>query len=164
MDPFSTAAAAVGLIDVCVRFVHYVRQVKRDGATIRKELQDLDTEIEGLRSLCATLKSVVGAAPTSALAPLPDTKETTANSDLWTQVRDILGSCEDVLAHMGSLLVGIYGENPRDENLQRWFSRRLDTLGKVHRKKARQDDLREARGQLAAHKSDLQLFYGSIAM
>lgn len=161
MDPFSTAAAAVGLIDVCARFVRYVRQVKRECASIRKELEDLDTEVDDLKGLCRALKSVVDTARTSTL---PETEETTANSDAWSQVNETLGSCEHVLAHMGRLLEDISGQETHDKDLQRWFARRLDTLGKVHKKRARQDDIQKARSQLASHKSHLQLFCSVIAM
>lgn len=163
MDPFGTAGAAIGVVDVCVRLANYVRQIQKDAASIQRELTALDDEIDDLARLCQTLEAASAHAPPPSTPQLPDTKETTANSDLWKRVSVTFKSCQYVLSHMGGLLQEIYGEKPDDEALRSRLARHLDNLKKVHRKRSREEELQDARKRLDSNMSTLQFLFTAIS-
>lgn len=168
-EPFGTIAAAAGLADVCIRLVVYVRQVRRDGATIRGELEALATEIENLRSLCEVVQKTLGdlASHDHDKPMLLGTAEMMATaSELWVHIGRTISNCREAVQKLHTLLVEICGGDPEAQDAPQptahGASRCIDVWKKVKRKMSREGDLTKAREQLASHQSGLNLLLSVI--
>ncbi|KAH6677009.1 hypothetical protein F5X68DRAFT_173967 [Plectosphaerella plurivora] len=162
-EVFGAVAAAVGLAQLCKQIATHVSEIKRDGAAIGSQLEDLATEIDNIQRVCESVrtvrdKSLGSATPTSPGAG--NAKEET--TELWQHVKSNISSCDKVMRALQVLLTEICGEDPDDDSSS--LKQKLHRMKMVDRKRSRKGDLQRAREQLVWHQNTLTLLLTLISM
>lgn len=109
-DPFSAAAGALSVGDVCVRVGRYLKDVQRKTKNVAAEIQALEIEVEtfknayrALADLCAT-----GAAPSQPESHAPRGIEDPC-SLLWSRASALVTEGHDLIQRLNGLLVEVLG-------------------------------------------------------
>lgn len=156
MDPFSIAAGAVGVADVCWRVVKYLENLPAAVAEVQKEIDSLIDEIESLRTI---IRSVESAFEGSFSKPSDETPLRAANlENLWGDFKKSLEGCQNVAKELERLVQEIYGKSgPK-------VTSKLDGLGKENRRRDKAASLHRVREKLSTEKDNLQILLTGISL
>ena len=172
MDPFSVLTATVGLIDVCVRFGCYLRDVSAGAAKIEEEINTLSHDIDNLK--------IVNEAVQASYSELPGYRNSEIESSkhvgmLWRNVSSNLESCRLIVEELEALVKGIIGKGPlKDEtktseskssesksseskSSESKLSRKLGGFMKQLRKQSKEGDFHKLRSRLTTYYNTIQL-------
>ncbi|KAF3895608.1 Tetratricopeptide repeat domain-containing [Trichophyton interdigitale] len=156
MDPFSIAAGAVGVADVCWRVVKYLKNLPAAIAEVQKEIDSLIDEIESLQTI---VRSVESAFEGSFSKPSDETPLRAANlENLWGDFKKSLEGCQNVAKELERLVQEIYGKSgPK-------VTSKLDGLGKENRRRDKAASLHRVREKLSTEKDNLQILLTGISL
>ena len=166
-DPFSILTATVGLIDVCVRFGCYLRDVSAGAAKIEEEIRTLSRDIDGLKIVNQTIQASYQELPGYLNSEIESSKRV---ERLWRNVSSNLESCQLIVEELEALVKGIIGkEPPKDESKiseskssESKISRKLGGFMKQLRKQSREGDFHKLRSRLTTHYNTIQLMLDLI--
>ena len=155
-DPFSIVAGSLGVVDVCIRLVHNIRDLQKNLASIDEGLDGLVEEIGDLRAICDTVEATY--ALKSKDGPASGATEQAAGEaqSLWVRLGKMLKNCDDIVAKLDGIVARIRGQSTSSRGSK------LDAFGKVMRKKLLDSDLRSCRVQLKTYQDALHLILVTI--
>lgn len=154
-DPFSIAAGTISIVDVCVRLTKYIHDKKEALKKIGGEIQQLEDEIGSFQEINTSVgKSFQNWKNNSSEPPA-----VAARIELyWELVGKSLQSCETTLKRLEGILHEIH------QGSGSTIVSKRDAFTKDSRKRARQEDLRLACGQLATCQRGLQILLHLIEL
>ena len=167
-DPFSILTATVGLIDVCVRFGCYLRDVSAGAAKIEEEIRTLSRDIDGLKIVNETIQASYQELPGYLNSEIESSKHV---ERLWRNVSSNLESCRLIVEELEALVKGIIGKGPpKDDDSKSSesksspskVSRKLGGFMKQLRKQSRERDFHKLRNRLTTHYNTIQLMLDLI--
>jgi hypothetical protein len=153
MDPFSIAAATVGVADVCVRLIRFLHHVKESAKVIDEELHGIAREIS---SLDAVNQAIRDSFPEHFLADDKSKGDLEAIANLWKSTAQILHDCESSLAKLENLLENVIGDVDGIG--------RFDSFRKWLRKLSKEDEFSDVRQKLNTFRALLQVNLTAINM
>ena len=158
MDPLSVVAGSVGLADICVRFVQYVRKYRNDTLIINDQITSLVCEVESLQEICFLVKETfTGYGNSDVESPSSNLLSSSSSPvSLWKRLERSLENCQISLEKLEQLVSEICGDSQRDPSSRRAL------LGKVHRKRSSEDELLHYQKELSTYKSAIALLLTSI--
>lgn len=158
MDPLSIVAGSVGLADICVRFVQYVRKYRNDTVIINDQITSLVREVEALQDVCFLVKETFSSYGNSDMESSNSNLLGSSSSPvgLWKRLERSLENCQILLEKLEQLVSEVCGDSQRDPSSRRAL------LGKVHRKRSREDELLHYQKELSTYKSAIALLLTSI--
>ncbi|KAI0532281.1 tetratricopeptide repeat domain-containing protein [Xylaria digitata] len=154
-DIFSTVSAAAGLLDVTLRLVNYARELRKGGAIIQRELDYLIEEARMLEGVCKAVnhtydRSVVrlqkGGQEQSSHG-----QSSNATQTMWQDLARMVIHCRLIVERIHNILEDICQPPPHS------LSEPVDKLVRVHRKRSKEEDLRQCRSELSLYHSSMQL-------
>lgn len=138
MDPVSISASIAGILTFAGHLSGAVNSVMNHSRTARKELKNVDDDIQSASSILQMIRVIVDQA--SSAAP-----PTVRSRLLWAPDGDtMLSGSHEVLRDIERLVLKI-----RKDQTKNWFKRRIATVTWPTRKK----ELQELRGELQ-HRTD----------
>ncbi|KAI0143134.1 tetratricopeptide repeat domain-containing protein [Xylariaceae sp. FL1272] len=139
-EPFSVAAAAVGLVEVTARFCKYVNQLRRNAKSIQPEL-------ESLVLLVKSCEQVVGAFQDTHL----DTNHQTCQTgDNWMDICWMMEHSQTLVAQLHKIIEGIFGAPPHT-------STKLDAWKLAYRRLAKDGDLDKCKRELEFYQRGMSI-------
>ena len=133
-DPFSILASGVGIADVAVRVIGYLKDVKAAAETVEDDIDSLISEVEALRVVHANVELE--------FKRHAQNKSLSANENiLWFHTGKTLKEGQKLTAKLEQCVREIYGSDPK-------VSGKRDGLIKQNRKRARQTQLSELHEQI----------------
>ncbi|KAI8625466.1 tetratricopeptide repeat domain-containing protein [Xylariaceae sp. FL1651] len=155
-DVFSIVTGAAGLLDVCVRLGSYIQEVKNEGTTIQQDLDSLLNEIVTLQQVHEAINHAYNkriSTPRGAFkSPSSHDLSPNATDTLWQALGRAIKHCHVIVERIYNILEEIC------QTSQSGFSRHVDTVKKVHRKRSREENLRRYRVELGMYHSSIQTF------
>ena len=146
MDPFSIAVGTVGVLDVCIRLVKYLKDFEDAVAGIDQELHDLCCSLEAVATVVDSIKAAFG----TKLAPSNTTTDGGSVDRLWKNTHTILGDCQKKLQRLEQIVVEVKGgDSPRKP-------RKFDGFKKQLRKRSMDDEYSRLRQDLDGFLQTLQ--------
>jgi hypothetical protein len=105
-DPFSIIAGAIGVADVAVKVVGFIKETKKGTGSVDGDLQGLVTEIESLKQTSQVIKDAFK-------KDMEEGKTTQDNpvAGTWSLASTALADCNTALVGMGDALTKMKGEN-----------------------------------------------------
>ncbi|KAI1176241.1 tetratricopeptide repeat domain-containing protein [Nemania sp. FL0916] len=154
-EVFSVVSAAAGLLDVTLRLVNYARELKKGTASIEKELDSLIEQACMLEQVCNAVKY----SHERSMSRMEKRKEeqngreqsNNAIRTMWDHMARSINRCQTLVEEIRQILQDIC--QPHHQG----FSKRLDALGKVHRRRVNEGDLQKCQNELSAHHSSIQI-------
>ncbi len=138
MDAFSILVGTVGVLDVCLRLVKYIKDFEDAVAGVDQELRDLCRSLDAVAIVVGSIKEAFG----SKLAPSRSGIDAEPVDQLWRNAGTILGDCQTKLQKLEQLVIEIKGgENPKGP-------RKFDGFKKQLRKQSRDDEYGRLRRDL----------------
>ncbi|KAJ5715295.1 tetratricopeptide repeat domain-containing protein [Penicillium malachiteum] len=149
MDPFSTAAAAVGLVEMCLHVAKSLKDLKYSVANIGKVIDQLIAEVEALQSLVASIQQIITSENATQVQSI--SIKTSNLEDLWRGCVGGLSACQALATQIESVIKEISGtDGNRVKN-------NLDAVLKVKRRRENADRLQKIRDEIGVEKSNLQV-------
>ena len=146
MDAFSIAVGTVGVLDVCLRLVKYIKDFENAVAGIDQELRDLCRSLDAVAIVVGSIREAFGAK----LAPSRTATDVDPIDQLWKNAGTILGDCQTKLRKLEQLVVAIKGgENPKGPS-------KFDSFKKQVRKQSKDDEYGRLRRDLDQFLQTLQ--------
>ncbi|KAK5635715.1 hypothetical protein RRF57_011427 [Xylaria bambusicola] len=159
-DIFSLVSATAGLLDITVRLVKYARELKRNGATIQKDLDSLIEEAGILEQVCNavnhTYRRSVSRLQKEEQEENSYGQSIDATQDLWQDLARMVSHCRLIVQRIYDIL-GDIGQPPPKS-----LPKRVDNLVRVHRKRSKEEDLRQCRSELSLYQGSMQLVLAII--
>ncbi|TGJ81449.1 hypothetical protein E0Z10_g7321 [Xylaria hypoxylon] len=154
-DIFSLVSAAAGLLDVTLKLVNYARELRRGGATIQKELDSLIEQACLLERVCDAVnhsynRSVLRLQMKEQEEVSHD-KSTNATRAMWKDLARMVSHCRLVVERIYKILEDIC--QPPQQSL----SKHVDKFVRVHRKRSKEEDLRQCQRELSMYHGSIQL-------
>ena len=154
MDPVSITIGAISVVDVCSRFVVYLRNVKKATASIDQDLKALADDVEALRKTAAVLKE-------SYEARLVHTREDSDSeqdklSRTWQNVTQLLPKCEGIIEKLQTLV-----EDVRSGGWSK-TPQKIEAFVKYLRRLRREEEFLSLRRDLSNYGSTLQMLLSAI--
>ena len=154
-DPLSVLASTASLVDICIRLVNYLRDVEKAVSTINEDIASLIREIEALNVISKSLQDAFKNKISDDSDGEEDVKDE-QNEESWKHVRRTLENCQVVAEKLEAIVKEMYGKSgPSVSGLR-------DSIGKAHRKRSRDGDVRQCRDQLATYQNVLQILLAFI--
>ena len=152
-DPFSIVASTISIVDVGVRVVQFLVEVKQGSDTIDDELDKLIGEINSLNAVSNLIrenfqKDITGGYDASS-------KEQEASAALWREAGNALRDCDRTLGELESIVQKIVGDGK---------SSTVDKLRRYFRKLSKQDDFVQLWQRLNKSHHLLQIMLTAINM
>ncbi|MCJ1283415.1 hypothetical protein MMC26_002744 [Xylographa opegraphella] len=144
-DPFSIIAGTVGLADVCIRFVLFLRQAKDGFHKVDEDLEDLAKEVTALRSVSNLIKRSFEVH----LAGIADVNDQEIVSNHWQATQSTLAGCHDIINRLKDLITKVVGSGGSKHV-------KTEALRKYLRQQSKDDDFIKLRQKLNAHQTALQ--------
>ncbi|ORY01656.1 tetratricopeptide repeat domain-containing protein [Clohesyomyces aquaticus] len=151
-DPFSIVASTASIVDICVRLVCYLKDVQKGVATIQADITSLVHEVEALEAISTSILQIFNGTPFAT----PEHGQHDLQEGLWNKVKRTLEDSEDLVAKLETIVKDIYGKNGQTVSGSR------DALGKSHRRRSKESELRQCRDQLATFQNVLQILLAFI--
>lgn len=156
MDPFSATAGVVGLLDVAIRLIKYLKHLEKATSQIDQEIRDLLASLELVRTVTQSIETAFPA-KLKASPDLGDKEQSHVNK-LWQNARTVLDDCQTKLEKLEALIVEISGkENPGGP-------RKLDSFRRQLRKQSKDDDYSRLRRDLDNVLTTLHLLMQTIEL
>ena len=148
-DPFSIVAGTISLGDACLRLGKYLAELNSKRKRIEQEFKDLNQEVEAIKNVNESIRILWNAQngkvdDGSKLDDLP-------TKALWQNVGINLKGCQSVIEKLGALVKAIIKNGSSEVTGLR------DSVKKAMRKQGKEQEIDEARQQLASFESGLQL-------
>ncbi|KAL9109661.1 MAG: hypothetical protein Q9227_005699 [Pyrenula ochraceoflavens] len=152
-DPLSIIAGTVGIIDVCVRLVEFLHDVKKSVANVNAEIQALLDEVESLKGINESIASSYSDWRQTAKGP----PATAARIESYWKKLDVsLQGCTKIISKLEAVLRDIHrGSGSKTTSA-------LETFSKEKRRRSKNDDLRRLRDQLASYQRGLHILLQMI--
>ena len=147
-DPLSIVAGTVGIIDVCVRLVSYLRNVNAATGKIEQDLFDLIEEFVALEAVNRSIRDTWLNHHKTADQEGPD--ELSLKTQ-WQYLDSALRSCKKSILKFGYLIEEIIGRDGHP------VTSKLDGIKKVLRKQSKGKEIVEIRQQIMSHRDNLQV-------
>ena len=149
-DVFSVIASGVGIADVALRLIKYLRDVKKAAENIEDDIDLLITEVEALEAVHGELQRLLEKnVEDKNISP----KETT----LWFQTAKTLKAGQILSQKLEVCVREIYDDDPKVKG-------KRDALVKQHRKRSRDATLSDFRDQVHSYQGALQLWMSIISL
>ena len=154
MDPVSITIGAISVVDVCSRFVVYLRNVKKATASIDQDLKALADDIDALRKTAAVLNEIYEAR----LVHKREDSSTEQDklSRTWQNVAQLLPRCEGSIKKLQTLTEDIcsggWSKTPQ----------KIEPFIKHLRKLRREEEFLSLRRNLSNYGSTLQMLLSAI--
>lgn len=156
-DPFSIIAGTAGLIDVCLRFGSYLRDIQAGAAKIDDEIVRLSRDIEALRVVNETVRASYNESPGQLDSETENSKHL---ERLWRNVCSNLENCRLVVEELEVLIKAIVGkEPPKDESK---IMRKLGGFRKQLRMQYKEVDFNKLQSRLNTYHNTIQLMLDLI--
>jgi len=156
MDPFSIAVGTVSLLDVCCRFIAYIRDFREALASVDKDLDLLLEELQAVTLVTTSIKTVYD----SYLSRTSETSEAGGShaGKLWQNVAKVLADCRVRVQKLVDLVENVKGrEGPR-------ISKRIDSFMKLLRKQSKEQEYQQFRRDLANYLNTLQMLLNATEL
>jgi hypothetical protein len=149
-EPVSLIAAGVGIADVAVRIIAYLKDVKAAVETI-------EDDIEGLINEVHSLKVIHGQLEQEFLKNVKKDALAQEENILWFNTGHTLKQIQKLTLKLEVSVRHIYGENPRVDG-------KRDGLLKQHRKRTKDGIISGLRDQVSGYQNTLQCWLTCISM
>jgi hypothetical protein len=149
-DPVSLVAAGVGIADIVVRLVRYLKNVKAIAKTIDDDIEGLINEIEGLQRVHGHLEKEY-------LKSVTNAKMGDEERRLWTSTGQTLKNGQKLTERLEISVRSIYGEDTQ-------VAGKMDAWNKARRKKNKESMISGLRDQINTYHGALQMLLGFISM
>jgi len=149
MDPFSITVGTISLLDVCCRFISYIRDFGDALASVDNDLDLLLAELEAVRLATTSIKSVYD----SYLRRASENPEAGGGhaGKLWQNVAKVLADCQARVEKLVHLVESVkWRDAPK-------ISRRVDSFLKLLHKQSKEQEYQQIRRDLANHLKTLQM-------
>ncbi|KAJ5997596.1 hypothetical protein N7522_009256 [Penicillium canescens] len=156
MDPFSITAGAVGIADVCLRVIIFLKDVPGAVAAIQHEINVLVAEVESLRVILSLVKETFEGdirSPTRLSLLKASNFE-----DLSKGFRKGIESCYDLTIRLEKVTKEVYGKSGST------VTGKVDGFMKEMRRRDKAPDLGRLREELSAEKHNLTLLLNGISL
>lgn len=149
-DPVSFLAAGVGIADVALRVITYLKDVKAAADTIEGDIEGLIDEVKALMAVHKHLELEF-------LKNFNNHALEEKEKMLWIETEHTLKSGQKLVRKLDISVREIYGEN-------RTVTGKRDGLLKQHRKRAKNGIISELRVQINTYQGALNLWLACISM
>ncbi|MCJ1248161.1 hypothetical protein MMC30_005378 [Trapelia coarctata] len=156
MDPFSIAVGTVSLLDVCCRFISYLRDFRGALASVDKELDFLLDDLQAVTLVTTSIKTVYDSYLTRA-SERPEASGGHAGK-LWRNVDQVLADCRARVQKLGDLVESIKW---RDGSK---ISKRFDGFLKLLHKQSKEQEYQQFRRDLANSLDILQMLLNATEL
>ena len=154
MDPLSITAGAIGIADVCLRVVLFLKDIPGAVAAVQQEINVLIAEVESLRVVLGavegTFKGDQGSPGRLRLL------KATNLEDLSKEFCNSINACSDLATRLEDMTKRIYGKSGFK------VTGKVDGLKKELRRRDKDSDLGRLRMELSAEKHNLTLLLDGI--
>jgi hypothetical protein len=154
MDPLSITAGAIGIADVCLRVVLFLKDIPGTVAAVQQEINVLIAEVESLRVVLGavegTFKGAQGSPGRMTLL------KATNLEDLSKEFCSSINACSDLTTRLEDVTKRIYGKSGFK------VTGKIDGLKKELRRRDKDSDLGRLRMELSAEKHNLTLLLDGI--
>ncbi|KAI5924026.1 tetratricopeptide repeat domain-containing protein [Camillea tinctor] len=154
-DAYSIATASIGLLDVTIRLLKYVKALKDGSTTIQEELDSLEGEVTMLEQVCNAVNFTYEKSVSISLELSPQRirpgQSSNATGIMWAGLAQMVKHCHVIVERIHKTLEDIC-QMPK-----RSFSKHVDTMVRVHRKRSKEESLRHCRSELAMYQGSIQL-------
>lgn len=146
MDPFTITVGTIGVLDVCLRLIKYLRDFEHAVAGIDQELHDLCRSLDAVATVVESIRAAFG----TKLAPSRTMTDGDPIDRLWKNAHTILGDCQKKLQRLEQMVVEIKGgDSPNKPS-------KLDGFKKSLRKRSMDDEYSRIRQDLDRFLQTLQ--------
>lgn len=149
-DPFSLLAAGVGIADVALRVISYLKDVKAAAETIEDDIEGLIDEVEALMAIHDQLEQ-------NYLKNVTHGVLEEKQKILWIQTGQTLKNGQKLIRKLDVSVREIYGEN-------RMVTGKRDGLLKQHRKRSKNGIISGLRDQINTYQGALNMWLTCISM
>ncbi|TVY47669.1 hypothetical protein LOCC1_G002894 [Lachnellula occidentalis] len=149
-DPFSTLAATIGLLDVCVKVVTYLVDIKESAKSIEHDINVMKEEIDSLihvNDLIKSLEENIQEAGLILQSAAPFELER-----LWQSIKDNTESCAKVVGRLEKQVRDIVGKHEQAKPTSK-----MDGIMKTVRKQSKDPGLAKIHQSLSMYHQELQL-------
>jgi hypothetical protein len=157
MDPFTIITGTVGLLDVCLRLVSYLKDVQESAGKVEEEIAALLSEIDALLSVHRSLKDFWDAKYKAVPGLLASKKDEIRVDGLWKEVATNLRECRTTVDKLEVLLKEIIG---KDGNAK--VSGKIDGIRKQLRKQSKDPEFLRVRQRLSNSQGSLQMLLTAL--
>lgn len=138
MDPFSIVVGTVGVLDVCLRLIRYLKDFEEAVSSVDQELHDLRRSLDAVATVVDAIKEAFGAK----LTPSRTATDGDPIDRLWKNAGTILGDCQTKLKKLERIVLEING----GEALK--IPSKFDSFKKQLRKQSKDDEYSRLRHDL----------------
>ncbi|KAL9053334.1 MAG: hypothetical protein Q9162_004834 [Coniocarpon cinnabarinum] len=156
-EPFSTAAAAVGVADVAVRASKYVKKIAKTTKHLDKEVDALEAEIDKFNNVFIALSELCNKHIAQAAADL-NTGSQNPCSALWRRAAELIREGKNLVEKLEDLLKSVLG----DEDSARF--QKVDDLRKAFRMVAKNSQYDKVRSRFSKLNSELNMMLNAIQL
>ncbi|KAJ5316926.1 hypothetical protein N7508_001434 [Penicillium antarcticum] len=156
MDPLSITAGAIGIADVCLRVVIFLKDIPGAVAAVQQEINALISEVESLRAVLASVEATFNG-DIGSPARLSLLKATNLE-DLSRKFRTSIEDCYDLATRLEQMTKKVYGKSGST------VIGKVDGLRKEFRRRDKDADLGRLRIELSAEKHNLTLLLNGISL
>ena len=149
-DPVSFLAAGVGIADVALRVITYLKDVKAAADTIEDDIEGLIDEVKALMAVYKHLELEY-------LKNVDNDALEEKEKLLWIETGHTLRNGQKLVRKLDDSVREIYGEN-------RAVTGKRDGLLKQHRKRAKNGIISELRVQINTYQGALNMWLACISM
>lgn len=157
MDPFTLITGTVGLLDVCIRVVGYLNNIRASAGKVEQEIEALSLEINTLLAVYHSLRDFW----TTKRKAIPSSRASEDDKiridSLWDGVIANLNKCEVTVGQLEKLLKEIIGKDGSAK-----VSGKIDGIRKQLRKQSKDSDFPQIRQRLSNFQGSLQLLLTAL--
>jgi hypothetical protein len=157
MDPFTLITGTVGLLDVCMRVVGYLNNVRVSAGKVEAEIKALSLEINTLLAVYHSLQDFWTTKHKANLGPRASGEEEIRIDSLWNGVITNLKECQVTVGQLEELLKEIIGKDGDAK-----VSGKIDGIRKQLRKQSKDSDFPQIRQRLSNLQGSLQLLLTAL--
>lgn len=158
-DPFSVIAATIGVIDVCVRFSIYLKDVQAGAKKIDDEIAFLSREVEALQAVNETIQATYRELQASSSPNEADSKQVRT---LWRNIKSNLQDCLLIVEELETLVQSIAGKELSKDSAK--LMRKFDGFRKQLKKQSKEGDFYKLQSRLGTYHNTLQLMLDLIIL
>ena len=153
MDPFSITVGVVGLLDVCSRFILYIRDAEKTSRFVDKDLEAIVSDVKAVSEATELLKQIFETrfdkSRSSSLS------RENLSFRVWENIAQILPKCKDSVSGLLRLVEEIH---------QVHGPKALNSFIKQLKKQAREETYLSLRQMLNNYVTTLQMLLSAIQM
>ncbi|KAI9652537.1 MAG: hypothetical protein M1831_006728 [Alyxoria varia] len=145
-EPFSIIAGVVGVTDVCIRLLDFLKQAKDGFQKIDTDLEELSKDVASLQSTGELIKHTFETEP---IAP-KDRDAQRILQNHWQTTQDILEASQRILERLKDLIVNVLGGGQKPTHVK------FQSLRKFLRQQSKEKEFTDLRQKLREHLGALQ--------